>query len=87
MIGMGTYLLKSADAVRDALELGYRHFDCALLLLQRMYQAGVQGLPYAPCCLCPAFHRPHSPRLSPGAVVVVTVVVLVVYAPTTPLVA
>ncbi|WIA20539.1 hypothetical protein OEZ85_004932 [Tetradesmus obliquus] len=29
MIGLGTYQLKSADAVKKALELGYRHFDCA----------------------------------------------------------
>eukprot|EP00878_Enallax_costatus_P042491 GHUV01049870.1.p1 GENE.GHUV01049870.1~~GHUV01049870.1.p1 ORF type:complete len:360 (+),score=108.37 GHUV01049870.1:232-1311(+) len=29
MIGLGTYQLESADAVKTALELGYRHFDCA----------------------------------------------------------
>jgi hypothetical protein len=30
MIGLGTYQLSSADVVRKALELGYRHFDCEL---------------------------------------------------------
>lgn len=28
LIGLGTYKLQSADAVKTALELGYRHFDC-----------------------------------------------------------
>jgi diketogulonate reductase-like aldo/keto reductase len=28
LIGLGTYKLASADAVKTALELGYRHFDC-----------------------------------------------------------
>lgn len=28
LIGLGTYKLQSAGAVRTALELGYRHFDC-----------------------------------------------------------
>lgn len=28
MIGLGTYKLESADVVKKALELGYRHFDC-----------------------------------------------------------
>jgi hypothetical protein len=28
MIGLGTYQLSSADVVKQALELGYRHFDC-----------------------------------------------------------
>lgn len=29
LIGLGTYKLQSADAVKTALDLGYRHFDCA----------------------------------------------------------
>ncbi|PRW21059.1 Alcohol dehydrogenase [NADP(+)] [Chlorella sorokiniana] len=29
LLGLGTYQLQSADAVRKALELGYRHIDCA----------------------------------------------------------
>lgn len=28
LIGLGTYKLQSADAVKTALDLGYRHFDC-----------------------------------------------------------
>lgn len=28
LIGLGTYKLQSAEAVKTALELGYRHFDC-----------------------------------------------------------
>lgn len=31
VIGLGTYKLASADAVKTALELGYRHFDCEWL--------------------------------------------------------
>lgn len=29
MIGFGTYKVESAEVVKQALELGYRHFDCA----------------------------------------------------------
>eukprot|EP00879_Flechtneria_rotunda_P030345 GHRR01032968.1.p1 GENE.GHRR01032968.1~~GHRR01032968.1.p1 ORF type:complete len:299 (+),score=105.12 GHRR01032968.1:711-1607(+) len=31
MIGMGTWQLDSADAVKRALDIGYRHFDCAAM--------------------------------------------------------
>ena len=29
LVGLGTYKCGSADAVRAALRLGYRHIDCA----------------------------------------------------------
>lgn len=31
LIGLGTYKLQSSDAIKTALDLGYRHFDCASL--------------------------------------------------------
>lgn len=29
MVGLGTYLIDSVDTIKTALEVGYRHFDCA----------------------------------------------------------
>lgn len=33
LIGLGTYKLQSAGAVKTALELGYRHFDCECVFI------------------------------------------------------
>ncbi len=44
ILGMGTAAVKSADAIRQALAIGYRHFDCA-----EFY--GNEALVRAPCLL------------------------------------
>jgi alcohol dehydrogenase (NADP+) len=73
LLGLGTYKVESPDAVKTALKLGYRHFDCASFYanqsvvgegLREFIAAGRRGELFLTSKVWQTEHRPEAARAS-----------------------